>query len=60
MNGYLRRNILSPGNFQFATNLFSDYIISRIRSHSNGTIVGYGVIDVPKKTPFREKLKTVF
>lgn len=60
MNGYLRGKIVSPGNYQFATNLFSDYIISRIRSHSNGTIVGYGVIDVPKKTPFREKLETVF
>ena len=60
MNGYLRGKIVSPGNYQFATNLFSDYIISRIRSHSNGTIVGYGVIDVPKKTHFREKLETVF
>lgn len=60
MNGYLRGKIVSPGNYKFATKLFSDYIIPRIRSHSSGTIVGYGVIDVPKKTPFREKLETVF
>lgn len=57
MNGYLRGKIVSPGNYQFATNLFSDYIISRIRSHSNGTIVGYGVIDVPKKHLLEKNLK---
>ena len=60
MNGYLRRNILSPGNFQFANDLYDTFIDPRIRRHANGAIVGYGVVDIPKKTLFRGKLQTVF
>ncbi len=60
MNGYLRRNILSPGNFQFATDLYNEFISPKLRHHALGNICGYGVIDIPKKTPFRAQLEQVF
>ena len=59
MNGYLRRNILSPGNFQFADDLYDAFIDPRIRRH-NGAIVGCGVVDIPKRTLFRGKLEMIF
>lgn len=60
MNGYLRGKIVSPGKYQFATDLYEEFIKPRLRCHSNGTIVGYGVIDIPKRTTFRGKIETVF
>ena len=60
MNGYLRRNILSPSNFQFATDLYNEFISPKLRHHALGNICGYGVIDIPKKTPFRAQLEQVF
>ena len=60
MNGYLHRNILSPGNYQFASDLFVDYIQPRLRHHSTGTICGYGIIDIPKRTSFRALLEKIF
>ena len=60
MNGYLRGKIVSPGKYQFATDMYEEFIKPRLRCHSNGTIVGYGVIDIPKRTTFREIIETVF
>ncbi len=60
MNGYLRGKTVSQGTYQFATDLYEEFIFPRLRSHANGTIVGYGVIDIPKKTPFRGQLEAVF
>ena len=60
MNGYLRGKIVSPNNYQFATDLYNDFIKPRIRCSGYGKIVGYGVIDIPKGTQFRWQLKTIF
>ncbi|MBR5949514.1 MAG: hypothetical protein IKZ82_12850 [Clostridia bacterium] len=60
MNGYLRGKIVSPGNYQFATDLYDEFIKPRMRCHANGTIVGYGVVDIPKRTPFRRRLDELF
>lgn len=60
MNGYLRGKIVSPGNYQFATDLYDEFIKPRLRHSSNGTVAGYGVVDIPKKTPFRRQLNEVF
>lgn len=60
MNGYLRGKIVSPGNYQFATDLYDEFIKPRLRSHFNGAIVGYGVVDIPKKTAFRNQLESIF
>ena len=60
MNGYLHRNILSPGNYQFATDLYDEYIKPKLRHHAIGTVCGYGVIDIPKRTAFRPQLEGIF
>ncbi|MBR3058956.1 MAG: DUF3800 domain-containing protein [Clostridiales bacterium] len=60
MNGFLRQAILSPDNYQFATCLFNDFVLPRLRSYHTGKIVGYGVVDIPKKTAFRDVLEYIF
>ena len=60
MNGFLRGKIVSPGNYQFATDLYDEFIKPRLRSHFTGAIVGYGVVDIPKKTAFRNQLESIF
>lgn len=60
MNGYLRSKIVSQGNYQFATDLYDEFIKPSIRCHPNGKIVGYGVVDIPKRTPFRKQLDEIF
>ena len=42
LNGYLRGKIVSPGNYQFATDLYDEFIKPRLRSHMSGAVVGYG------------------
>lgn len=60
MNGYLRGRIVQPGNYQFATDLYEEFVKPHIRRYSNGTIVGYGLVDIPKNTPFRWQLSSIF
>lgn len=60
MYGFLREKIVRPGNYQFATNMYNEFIKSNLRNHSCGTIIGYGVIDIPKKPSFRTQLETIF
>lgn len=60
MNGYLRRQILDPGNYQFATDMYDTFIKPRLRRHTNGRIVGYGIVDIPKHTQFRDQLEIIF
>lgn len=60
MNGCLRGKIVSPGNYQFATDLFNDYVLPYLRKSNYGQIVGYGIVDIPKRTPFRGQLESVF
>ena len=60
LNGYLRGTIVQPGNYKFATDIYEEFIRPHLRKHPNGTIVGYGIIDVPKKTPFRGQLTSIF
>lgn len=60
INGFLRRSIIFPGGFQFANDLYEEFIKPRIRRHPNGSIVGYGVVDIPKRTRFRGQLENIF
>lgn len=60
MNGYLRRMVLSPGNYEYAKDLFESFIKPKLRHSALGEIAGYGVIDIPKKTPFREAIEAIF
>ncbi len=60
MNGYLRRMVLSPSNYEYAKNLFESFIKPNLRQSILGEIAGYGVVDVPKRTQSRETLSAVF
>ena len=60
MNGYLRGKIVNPGNYTYASDLYNEFIHPNIRCHSNGIITGYGIVDIPKRTHFREQLKEIF
>lgn len=60
LNGFLRGQTISPGNYQYATDLYTEFIKPNLRQHSNGTITGYGVIDIPKRTTFRPQLERIF
>lgn len=60
MNGYLRGKIVQPGNYKFATDIYEEFVKPHLRRYSNDTIVGYGVVDIPKNTPFRGHLTSIF
>lgn len=60
MNCYLRRNLLSPKNYQFAADLYRDFIIKVLRRSKEGIVVGFGVVNIPKKTTFLPVLEQIF
>ena len=60
MNGYLRREVFCLEKFEFAADLYERFICPNLRHHADGRIVGYGVIDIPKRTSFRDVLEAVF
>ena len=60
MNNYLRRNILSPKNYEFASDLYNDFILSHLRCSADDTFVGYGVVNIPRKTNFLPVLENIF
>lgn len=59
-NGYLRGALLSRGKYEFATDLFNEFILPNLRHHPDGRIMGYGVREVPHDTAIRNKLSTLF
>lgn len=60
MNGYLRRNLLSRGNYTFANDLYAEFVLPYLRKHSNGTVIGYGVREVPRDSSIRQVLTPLF
>lgn len=60
MNGYLRGKTTSQGKFKFATDLFNEFVNLKLRKIDDGINVGYSIIDIPKKTPFRGVLVSLF
>lgn len=60
MNGYLRRKVLSPNNYEFAKDMFEEFIQPKLRHHYIGDTVGYGIIDVPRQPSFRKQLEGIF
>ena len=60
MNGFLRSKTVSPGNFQFATDMYNEFIKPHLRCQAYKKTVGYGVVDIPKKTPFRGQLESIY
>ena len=60
MNGYLRGALLSRGKYEFATDLFDEFVLPHLRYHPDGRIMGYGVREVPSDTNIRNKLISLF
>lgn len=60
MNGYLRGALLSRGKYEFATDLFNEFVLPHLRHHHDGRIMGYGVREVPSDTEIRNKLSSLF
>lgn len=60
MNGYLRKHLMSRGAYTFATDLYIEFVLPHLRRHANGTIIGYGVREVPSDTSIRQVLIPLF
>lgn len=60
MNGYLRGALLCRGKYEFATDLFNEFVLPNLRHHPDGRIMGYGVREVPSNTEIRNKLSSLF
>lgn len=60
INGYLRGALLSRGKYEYATDLFNEFVLPYLRKHSDGRILGYGVREVPKDTTTRNTLVPLF
>ena len=60
MYGYLRKSFVTPDNYEYAADMYTDYIAGKIRRNSSGKIMGYGVREVPKHSILRGKLAGIF
>lgn len=60
MNGYLRKHLMSRGDYTFATDLYTEFVLPHLRKHANGTVVGYGVREVPSDSSIRQVLMPLF
>ncbi len=60
MNGYLRKHLMSRGDYTFAENLYTEFVMPHLRKHPNGTVTGYGVREVPRDSTVRHVLIPLF
>ena len=60
MYGYLRRSFIAPANYAFATDMYNDYIYRKLRHSAMGSIMGYGIREVPKHLTLRQNLAARF
>ena len=60
MYGYLRRSFIAPANYAFATDMYNDYIYRKLRHSAMGSIMGYGIREVPKHSILRQNLAALF
>ncbi len=60
MNGYLRGALLNRGKYEFATDLFNEFVLPKLRHHADGRIMGYGIREVPSDSTVRNKLSLLF
>lgn len=60
MYGYLRRSFIAPTNYEFAADMYTDYIAGKLRCNASGTIMGFGVREVPKHLTLRQRLAPFF
>lgn len=60
MYGYLRRSFIAPANYAFATDMYNDYIYRKLRHSAMGSIMGYGIREVPKHLTLRQNVAALF
>lgn len=60
MYGYLRRSFIAPDNYAFATDMYNDYIYRKLRHSAMGSIMVYGIREVPKHSILRQNLAALF
>lgn len=60
MYGYLRRSFIAPDNYAFATDMYNDYIYRKLRHSAMGSIMSYGIREVPKHSTLRQNLAALF
>ena len=60
MYGYLRRSFIAPDNYAFATDMYNGYIYRKLRHSAMGSIMGYGIREVPKHSTLRQNLAALF
>lgn len=60
MYGYLRRSFIAPDNYAFATDMYNDYIYRKLRHSAMGSIMGYGIREVPEHSTLRQNLAALF
>lgn len=60
MYGYLRRSFIALDNYAFATDMYNDYIYRKLRHSAMGSIMGYGIREVPKHSTLRQNLAALF
>lgn len=60
MNGYLRGAIYDKGNYTFATDLCKEFILPNLRHSAGGSVMGFGIREVPSMTLIRETLEPYF
>lgn len=60
MYGYLRRSFIAPDNYAFATDMYNGYIYRKLRHSAMGSIMGYGIREVPKHSTMRQNLAALF
>lgn len=60
MYGYRRRSFIAPDNYAFATDMYNDYIYRKLRHSAMGSIMGYGIREVPKHLTLRQNLAALF
>lgn len=60
LNGYLRGALLNRGRYEYATDLYNQFIRPRLRCSYDGRIMGYGIREVPRDTQIRNVLLPLF
>lgn len=60
MNGYLRGALLNRGKYEFATDLFNEFVLPHFRHNADGGTMGFGVREVPRNETIRSELSSLF
>ena len=60
VNGFIRGQLLDRGNYKFATDIYTSFVAPHTRCNADGSKLGFGIVDVPRRSDVRAKLKSIF